>query len=235
MKTGKLGVIGGMGPQATIQFYQRIVDRTEAQSDQEHLPMLLLNDTQMPDRTAALLLGETGPVRARLLSDAKMLEEWGATAIAVACNTAHAFLPEVEKELKVPIVNMVAEAAGRLKALGAKRVAVLATDGTIGLGLYHKALEGQGIEAVSPGAEAQRLVMDLIYGQIKKGGRGDPETFAAIDEEVRRLSCGHALLACTELSSYKDWHSLPAYYVDAMDALVDRCIRVCGYRIRENG
>ena len=87
MEKGKLGVIGGMGPQATIQFCQRIVDLTAACSDQEHLPMLVLNDTQMPDRTAALLSGDRTGVEQRLLVDARLLEEWGATAIAVTCNT----------------------------------------------------------------------------------------------------------------------------------------------------
>ena len=77
MEKGKLGVIGGMGPQATLQFCQRILDHTAAGSDQEHLPMLILNDTQMPDRTAALFSGDVEPVCARLLADARVLEDWG--------------------------------------------------------------------------------------------------------------------------------------------------------------
>ena len=150
MEKGKLGVIGGMGPQATLQFCQRIIDLTAARSDQEHLPMLILNDTEMPDRTAALLSGDLAPVRDRLLADARTLEGWGATAIAVTCNTAHAFLPALEGELTVPIVNMVTETAKVLEGLGCRRVGILATDGTLRTGLYHKALEERGIEPVSP-------------------------------------------------------------------------------------
>ena len=83
MNKGKLGVLGGMGPQATLLFYQRVIDFTFADTDQEHIPTLILSDSEMPDRTAALLSGQVGPVRAKLLEDARRLEDWGATAIAI--------------------------------------------------------------------------------------------------------------------------------------------------------
>lgn len=233
MDKGKLGVIGGMGPQATLQFCQRVVALTEAHSDQEHLPMLILNDTEMPDRTAALISGDTAPVRARLLSDAKLLEGWGASAIAITCNTAHAFLPAIEGELKVPVVNMITETAAALKALGCKRVGIMATDGTLRAGLYHRALEAQGIEAVSPPPEAQEQVMDIIYGEIKRGLPGSGEKFAAADNALRALGCDRIVLACTEMSTYKDWHGLDGFYVDAMDILARRCVETCGYPLRD--
>lgn len=233
MNKGKLGVIGGMGPQATLQFCQRIIDLTAARSDQEHLPMLILNDTEMPDRTAALLSGDTAPVAQRLLSDARTLEEWGATAVAITCNTAHAFLPLIEGELTVPVVNMVTEAAAALKALGCKRAGILGTDGTLRTGLYHKALEAQGIEAVSPPSGAQEQVMSIIYGEIKKGLPGSEEKFAAADRALRDQGCDRILLACTEMSTYKDWHGLGEFYVDAMDILARRCVERCGYPLRD--
>lgn len=232
MKKGKLGVIGGMGPQATLQFCQRIIDLTDAHSDQEHLPMLILNDTGMPDRTAALLSGEVEPVRARLLQDAQVLADWGATAIAITCNTAHAFLPAIAGALPLPVVNMVSETVGALKALGANRVGILGTDGTLRLGLYHKALKEQGMEAVSPPPEAQKSVMRLIYEEIKRGERGREETFRAAAEPLLEKDCDRIVLACTELSAYKDWHPLGDRYVDAMDVLARRCVEVCGYPLK---
>lgn len=232
MKKGKLGVIGGMGPQATLQFCQRIIDLTDAHSDQEHLPMLILNDTGMPDRTAALLSGEVESVRERLLRDAQVLADWGATAMAVTCNTAHAFLPAIAGALPLPVVNMVSETAGALKALGAKRVGIMGTDGTLRLGLYHSALEALGIEAVSPPPEAQKSVMRLIYEEIKRGERGREETFRAAAEPLLEKGCDRIVLACTELSAYKDWHPLGDRYVDAMDVLARRCVEVCGYPLK---
>ena len=233
MEKGKLGVIGGMGPQATIQFCQRIVDLTDARSDQEHLPMLVLNDTQMPDRTAALLSGDRTGVEQRLLADARTLEGWGATAIAVTCNTAHAFLPQVQKELNAPIIHMVEETAQALKALGCGRVGILGTDGTLQTGLYHTALARWGIQVLSPPPEAQREVMTVIYDEIKKGLRGSEERFAVADRALREAGCERIILACTELSTYKDWHRLDGFYVDAMDVLARRCVEACGYPLRE--
>lgn len=232
MEKGKLGVIGGMGPQATIQFCQRIVDLTAAHSDQEHLPMLVLNDTQMPDRTTALLSGDRAGVEQRLLADARALEGWGATAIAVTCNTAHAFLPEAQRELKTPIINMVEETAKAVKALGCGRVGILGTDGTLQTGLYHTALARRGIQVLSPPPEAQREIMTVIYAEIKKGLRGSEERFAVADKALREAGCERIILACTELSTYKDWHGLDGFYVDAMDVLARRCVEACGYPLR---
>lgn len=232
MDRKKLGVLGGMGPQATILFYQRVVDFTAAAADQEHIETLILSDAKMPDRTAALLSGETGPVYERLLSDARTLEGWGAACIAVPCNTSHAFLPGVQAQLNIPIVNMVTETARELKALGCKRVGVMATDGTLQMGLYHAACQALGMEAVAPPAAEQKLVMSLIYDEIKAGQRGSEDKFAAVEKAFRAQDCDRVVLACTELSVYKDWHQVGGYYVDAMDVLARRSVETCGYQLK---
>lgn len=232
MDRKKLGILGGMGPQATILFYQRVVDFTAAAADQEHIETLILSDAKMPDRTAALLSGETGPVYARLLSDARLLENWGAACIAVPCNTSHAFLPAVEARLNIPIVNMITETARELKALGCKKVGVMATDGTLRMGLYHAACQALGMEVVSPPAAEQRLVMSLIYDEIKAGLRGSEDKFAAVERAFRAQGCDKVVLACTELSVYKDWHPVGEYYLDAMDVLARRAVEACGYDLK---
>lgn len=232
MEKKKLGILGGMGPQATILFYQRVVDFTVAAADQEHIETLILSDAKMPDRTAALLSGETGPVRERLLSDARTLEGWGAGCIAVPCNTSHAFLPAVQARLSIPIVNMVTETARELKAMGCRKVGVMATDGTVQMGLYHAACKALGMEAVSPPAEEQKLVMSLIYDEIKAGQRGSEDKFAAVEKAFRALGCDRVVLACTELSVYKDWHQVGEYYLDAMDVLARRSVEACGYQLK---
>lgn len=232
MEKKKLGVIGGMGPQATIQFYQRIVDLTDAHADQEHLPMLILNDTEMPDRTAALLSGDREPVYRRLLSDARTLEAWGAGAIAVTCNTAHAFLPPIRDRLRAPVIHMIDETARAVAALGCRRVGILGTDGTLRTGLYHAALAQRGVEALSPPPEAQKEVMALIYEEVKKGRRGSEKRFAVADRALREMGCERIILACTELSAYRDWHGLDGFYVDAMDVLARRCVEECGYPVK---
>ena len=98
MSDYRLGVLGGMGPQATNTFYQYIIDRTAARTDQEHISMLIFSDNEVPDRTAAILSGDVDPVYDRLLYGAKLLEQGGCTAIAVPCNTAHYFLDKVQEQ-----------------------------------------------------------------------------------------------------------------------------------------
>ena len=129
----------------------------------------------------------------------------------------------------MPIVNMIEETAGALQALGAKRVGILGTDGTLKTRLYHQALEARGITPVVPPREEQALVMSIIYDEIKQGHKGSPDKFAAADRALRAAGCDRIVLACTEMSTYKDWHGLDDFYVDAMDILARRCIQICGY------
>jgi len=232
MAKGKLGVLGGMGPQATLLFYQRVLDFTAADSDQAHIESLILSDTQMPDRTQALLTGNLGPSQDRLLADARLLESWGAACIAIPCNTSHAFLPWLRAQVETPIVNMIGETAAVLKAQGARRVGILATDGTVRMGLYHAACRELGVEAVTPPPEIQKLVMEIIYDEIKAGGRGSWEKFETIDAALKTMGCDRGVLACTELSVFRDNWSLPAYYLDALDVLARRCVAACGYPLK---
>ena len=232
MKEQKLGILGGMGPQATQVFYQFVLDRTDAARDQDHLPTLILSDTKMPDRTAAILSGDTEGLYRRLLGDAKLLEQCGCTAVAIPCNTSHYFADRLQGELSIPIIHMIREAAAALAAQGRKRPGILATDGTIQTGLYQKECAALGLEAVAPDAETQKLVMSIIYDEIKQGERGSREKFAQIDRAIRAAGCDCAILACTELSVFATYHALPPFYLDAMMVMAERAVVQCGYPLR---
>lgn len=232
-KEAKLGVLGGMGPQATQVFYQYVLDRTDAARDQDHLPTLILSDTLMPDRTQAILSGNTEPVYQRLLSDAKMLEGCGCTAIAIPCNTSHYFVDQLQDEISVPILHMIRETARYLAAQGKRRPGILATDGTIRTGLYQKACAAVGLTAAAPDPSIQALVMSIIYDEIKRGEQGSREKFAQIDRALSSMGCDCAILACTELSVFRSYHSLPSFYVDAMQVLAELAVMRCGKRLRK--
>lgn len=231
-KKHRLGVLGGMGPQATQIFYQHILDRTDAGRDQEHLPALILSDTEMPDRTAAILGGREEEVFSRLLADARELEACGCTALAIPCNTSHYFADRLQAQLEIPLINMVRETCKVLAAQGRRRVGILATDGTVRTGIYQKECEAQGLQGLPPDPETQKLVMSVIYDEIKRGEQGSREKFAAIDRAVRAMGCDGAILGCTELSVYRAYHGLPDFYVDAMEVLVERSILFCGKSLR---
>ncbi|MDD6160918.1 MAG: aspartate/glutamate racemase family protein, partial [Oscillospiraceae bacterium] len=113
-----------------------------------------------------------------------------------------------------------------------KRPAVLATDGTIRTGLYQKECAALGMEAVAPDEETQKLVMSIIYDEIKQGEQGSREKFAQIDRAVRAAGCDSAVLACTELSVFATYHALPSFYLDAMMVLAERSVEICGYPLR---
>ena len=228
----RLGILGGMGPQATQIFYQRILDRTDAARDQEHLPALILSDTAMPDRTAAILGGDAEGCYRRLLAGATTLENCGCTAIAIPCNTSHYFADRLQGELSVPILHMVRATAKTAAARGNHKLGILATDGTVQTGVYQRELSALGLESFSPPPEIQRLVMSIIYDEIKKGEKGSREKFSAIDKCLRAAGCDGAILGCTELSVYRTYHGLPQFYLDALDVLAETSITFCGYPLR---
>ena len=258
---GILGVLGGMGPQATNTFYQRIIDRTQAESDQEHLRVLIWSDAKIPDRTAGILgtPDQAEAVYQHLLADAKLLERAGCTVLAIPCNTSHYFADRLQGELHIPLIHMIRETVSAIRAMGKTTVGILATDGTIQTGLYQREFAAMGIQAVVPTSEAQRTVMSLIneealeaagltpvtlpaqlqrvvmsiiYDEIKKGETGSREKFGEIDAYLRQAGCDCAILGCTELSVYRSLHSLPPYYIDAMEILAEQAILRCGKALR---
>ena len=232
MSEQRLGVLGGMGPQATQVFYQFVLDRTDAARDQDHLPALILSDTGIPDRTAAILSGDTERLYRRLLKDARLLEGCGCTALAIPCNTSHYFADRLQGEIGVPIIHMLRETAKALAAQGRKRPGILGTDGTIQTGLYQRECAAVGMEAAAPDPDTQKLVMSIIYDEIKQGETGSRDKFAKIHRAIRRAGCDCAILACTELSVFSTYHALPPFYVDAMMVLAEQAVERCGYPLR---
>jgi len=223
-----LGIIGGMGPMASAVFYDMISSKTDASCDQENLDLILLSHAGMPDRTRAILSKDEAQieeVRSKLLADAMFLQNAGCTAIAVTCNTAHYFVNMIEGELDIPFIHLIRETAEAVASeFGAKKVAVLATDGTIETRLYQDELSKRGVIAFTPKAEVQALVMHEIYECIKSGKPADEEMWKKIEEYVKEEGCEAAVLACTELSVVRKELSLGSFYFDPMDIMAERCL-----------
>ena len=231
---GILGVLGGMGPQATNTFYQRIIDRTQAETDQEHLRVLIWSDAKIPDRTAGILgtPDQAEAVYAALLAGAKLLEGAGCTVLAIPCNTSHYFADRLQGDISIPLIHMPRETVGVMAEEGRKRVGILATDGTVQTGIYQKELTAAGLTPVTLPERLQKTVMSIIYDEIKKGETGSREKFGEVDAWLRQAGCDCAILGCTELSVYRALHSLPPYYMDAMEVLAEQAILRCGKQLR---
>ena len=223
-----LGIIGGMGPMASAVFYDMISSKTDASCDQENLNLILLSHAAMPDRTEAILSKDEAQieaVRSKLYADAMFLQNAGCTAIAVTCNTAHYFVNMIEDELDIPFIHLIRETAEAVASeFGARKVAVLATDGTIETRLYQDELSKRGVIAFTPKAEVQALVMHEIYECIKSGKPADEEIWQKIEEYVKAEGCEAAVLACTELSVVRKELSLGSFYFDPMDIMAERCL-----------
>ena len=222
MQRGKtVGVLGGMGPAATVEFFRRLVSATPARSDQEHLHVIIDDDPSVPDRTAAIIGRGDDPTPV-LVSMARRLEAAGAELLAIPCNTAHHYLPAIEGSVDIPVIDMPAEAAMRV---GFDRVGLIATDGTIASGIYQRAFSERGIGLVLPEEADQARVMRVIDA-IKSGE--DPSGFAGeISQVVSRLGDAGAaavVAACTEISLLEGG-GMPLPWIDALDVLVEATIR----------
>lgn len=217
-----VGVIGGMGPGATAQFLQCVVDATEAGRDQDHLHLLVESDPAIPDRTLALVGDGPSPLGA-LVRVAQRLEKMGADLLVMPCNTAHAYAGEIGRSVGIPLVSLVAETAAYIAALNPRptRAGLLATTGTVASGVYQAALGAVGIETIVPTDREQKQVMAAVYG-LKGGEPEQPAVGRALARLVER-GADVIVLGCTEF---------PTLEFDAAARIVDPS-RVVALRIVE--
>ncbi|MGE7925189.1 aspartate/glutamate racemase family protein [Viridibacillus arvi] len=231
MNKKTLGIIGGVGPLATMLVGEMIVRRTKAFTDQEHVHFIIDNDTRIPDRTAHILNpSEPSPVPL-MVEDTHKLATAGAELIAIPCNTAHTFYDELQENSPVPVLHMIRETANKAKQLGAKRVGVLATIGTLTSGVYQHALEEVGLEPVIPNEQLQKQVMSIIYDCVKAGKTVTRKEWNVIEEAIKTEGCDRIILGCTELSIVNRELTLDDSYIDSLLVLADCAIVSCGYEL----
>jgi aspartate racemase len=223
-----VGILGGMGPAATADFYLKLIQATPATIDQEHLQVLIWSDPTIPDRTEALLTHGEDPTPA-LIAGAKMLRQSGAGMLAVPCNTAHAFLAEVQTEVDIPIIHMIEETANYVHQLkpAIHRVGLLSTTGTLKAGLYQAWLVRKGIQVLSPGPDSQeQLVMASIRGI--KGGNSGPSVKSQLATAARELvnAGAEAIIGgCTEVPVLLGPEDITVPFVDPARILADSVVR----------
>ena len=227
MKT--IGIIGGMGPLATVHLFERIVLKTKAEKDQDHIRVLIDSNTNIQDRTKAILgLGES-PVK-ELVNSAKILENSGADFLIMPCNTAHYYIDEIKKNISIPFINMPEESVkytydkyGQDAVVG-----IMATDGTIKTKIYENYYAGLGIKTLVP-IKTQGKIMEFIYDVIKKGNyaAGTDLFFECLDE-LKELGATAFLLGCTELSSAQYLYKFEGSFINPMELLAEKAIVFAG-------
>lgn len=196
-----IGVLGGLGPWATLDLFEKILRLTPARRDQDHLRVIIDSNAKIPDRSPAILGRGEDPTPA-LVATAVNLERAGAEVLVIPCNTAHAFYEAVAASVAIPVLHIMEEvaAAAHRDWPEVRRVGVLATRATIVARLYHHAFAKIGVDVLAPDAAGQAVVTRAIYGV--KAGTLDVETTAAVAGVARALIALGAdaiVLGCTEL------------------------------------
>jgi aspartate racemase len=218
-----VGVLGGMGPLATIDFMRKVLDATPAVRDQDHVPMIVSCVPQIPDRTAAFR-GEGGSPLEAIVACGRRLASAGADLIVMPCNTAHLWFDEVQAQLQRPMLHLVDAAVREATALAGPqaRVGLLATDATIASGLYinrHPAdaspvqwllpTASEMLEHVMPGIEAVKA------GQLAQG----QALLVAAAQALRLRGAAAVVLGCTEIPLVLDAQACGLPVVEAKAAL----------------
>jgi aspartate racemase len=222
-----IGILGGMGPEATAEFFRQLVEETPADHDQEHLPAIILNDPRVPDRTE-YILGTGESFLPKILSMAVDLEKFGADFIVMPCNTAHLFWKELSDAVRVPVLSIIEESVDAIERTVRRRkaqVGVLATVGTLRSDLYQKALSNRGLVPLVPPESIQHEVHRAIKW-VKARVERD-ESKIRIERAVQSLSDQGAegvILGCTELGLVGDLEvGIPVF--DSLKILVRATLR----------
>jgi len=203
-KYGILGILGGMGPEATNNIYKEIIKSTPAKKDQEHIPVIMYSNPQIPDRTTGILYGGENPFPA-LLQTAEKLKKAGSDFIIIPCNTSHYFIDDLRRFINIPIISMIEETVlfVRENYPHIKKIGLLATTGTIKTEIYNGPFKNAGIELLTPNVEDQEcLVMEAIYGNdgIKAGKKNLPtKLLQKAANTLFERGAEAIILGCTEI------------------------------------
>jgi aspartate racemase len=226
MKT--IGILGGMGPLATSELFNKIIRNTRAEKDQEHMHIIIDNNTNIPDRTLNIAGKGESPLP-EILKSVKILELAGADFLVMPCNTAHYYMDHIIQNSNIPIMNMLEETTNYvIKNYKGTPLGLLATDGTIKAGIYDFYLDKIGLEYVKP-QSTQNQLMRFIYEVVKKGDyEKGASLFYEVMKELEEKGARAFILGCTELSVALDMYGLKGDFIDPMLILARSAIEYAG-------
>ena len=219
------GVLGGMGPESTVDFMAKVIAATPAGTDQDHARLLVDQNPGVPSRQAAILEGGEDP-GAALAAMARGLEQAGADFLVMPCNTAHAFAQAIEAVVSIPLVSIIDVTVDACREHDA--VGLLATAGCLEAGLYQQALDAAGIAVVIPDEAGVAEVLQLVMA-IKGGNRGADITsrMRAVAEALVGRGATALVAACTEIPLVLDDSMIPVPLISSTDVLAAETVKIC--------
>lgn len=229
-----VGVLGGLGPMATVYFYDMVVEMTDAKRDQDHVDMIIMNRATTPDRTAYIVGDSEDSPLDYLVRDAKRLEAAGANFLVLTCNTAHYFHKDINDSVSIPLLNMIEETVDYAIKEGHSKIGILATTGNIKMQNYQNICKEKGADFYVPDADVQKKVMKIIYEDVKAGNKADMNVFNEIISDLKKNGCDCAILGCTELSIIKKDEKLPdEFFIDSSEVLAMNTIVKSGRKLKD--
>jgi aspartate racemase len=217
----RVGILGGMGPQATVLLMQRLIDTTPAQDDADHIPLIVDQNPAVPSRIRFLLEGTGEDPAPTLAAMARRLQMAGAEALAMPCNTAHHFADTIRAATPLPFLDMVAASisAARSLAAGDTVIGILGSPALRRIGVFDRALAGSGLSPLWPEDDPALLA---AIRHIKAGGPPDMPQAAlrAASADLFRRGARVQLIACTEFSLIAEPTVTDALPLDTLDLLV---------------
>ncbi len=232
-----IGILGGMGPEATGFFFEAVVRQTPASCDQGHARVLIWSDPAIPPRTEAILENGRSPLPA-LLSGVRILERGGAGLIVMPCITAHYWAPQIKAKTRVPFINLIDETVRRARQTlpGLRRIGLIATTGTLRSGIYRRAFARHGVDLLVPDDRDQARIMDAIYAADGiKAGIKTGRARTSVVRIARRLADrgAQAIVAgCTEIPLVLRAADLGVPLLEPMAIGAAACLKKAGYRRR---
>ena len=219
-----LGVLGGMGPLATVDFLQKLIEETPARVDQEHIPVIAYSVPQIPDRPAAITGTGESPLP-HMLEGVLTLKRAGATAIAIACNTAHYWYDDLVAQGGLPILHIADAACAALN--GVQRVGLLATQGTVAAGFYQSRLKARGVECLLSSDDDQRTLVLPAIECVKRTDLVQAHALATrAAQSLLDRGAQAIIMGCTEIPLALEYRSsaVSAHCIDATRALARACV-----------
>ena len=222
-----IGILGGMGPEATADLYHRIVRATPAERDQDHPRTIIYSNTKVPDRTAAIIGDGPNPLN-EMIKAGTALEKAGADFLIMPCNTAHYFIDGLRASLGIPVLDMIELTAEALieNLPNSRSVGLIATDGTVKSGIYDARFDAKGVKIVVPSKGMQADTMAAIYDHIKAGDlQGGREIIQRVANELVIEGVQAILCGCTEVSLVLRDGDLKIPVIDPLQVLAEQAVK----------
>ena len=221
-----VGIIGGMGPEATIDFMSRVIALTPSQRDQDHIHMVIENNPHIPDRQAT---AENDLIAIELTAIAGRLEVAGADFLVLPCNTAHVFIDDLLKNIQIPFVHIVNETVNEIvkEHTNVKNIGLLATDMCINSGIYHQVIKSVDRTVLVLEQQDQKSCMQLIF-DVKKGkySKSTKTDMVRLADQLIQKGADIIVAGCTEIPLILDTKSISVPLVSSTEVLAKRTVEI---------